>query len=133
MTKKLAIFVEGQTEQLLIEELVNRAATTKNFSVKKTKLFGGKRKSNPRILTVEAVSPDNQYYVLIVDSAQDERVKSDIMDQYNSLVKAGYQKIIGVRDARPSAKNPSEVPKLRSGLNSHLPCGSVPILFVISA
>ena len=132
MTKKLAIFVEGQTEQLLIEKLVNRAATTKNFLVKKTKLFGGKRKNNPRILTLEAVSSHNQYFVLIVDSAQDERVKSDIMDQYNSLVRAGYQKIIGVRDARPAAKNPTEVPRLRKGLNSQLPCGSVPILFVLS-
>lgn len=133
MTKKLAIFVEGQTEQFLIEELIKRAAGTKNVLINKTKLFGGKKHGSPRILQIEAALEDVQYYVLIIDSTHDQRVKSDILEQYNGLVKAGYQKIIGVRDARDEHEiKISEVEKLRRGLVNGLPNGSVPILFVIS-
>lgn len=130
---KLAIFVEGQTEQIFIEKLIKYIAGTKALDITNTKLSGTNKKNSSRILQIQAISLENiEYYVLIVDCSHDKKVKSDICDQYKGLVNAGFKRIIGIRDAGPEAKNYLDVPRLRQGLVYNLPGGPIPICFILS-
>lgn len=100
--KKLAIFVEGQTEQIFVEKLIGEIAGRHKVRIEKLKVSGGKR----MILSFALISfdPDNdqEYYVLIMDCGNDASVISLVKDQYQSLAANGYDGIIGLRDLRPT-------------------------------
>lgn len=128
--KRWAIFVEGQTEQLFVERLIKSIAGTKQVSLIKQKASGG-NKNNRSFLEISAGSEnETEYYVLVVDCGSDGSVKSDICDQFENLSKAGYQKIIGLRDVYPKVLR-NDINKLRIGLAMGLPSGSPSILFVL--
>jgi hypothetical protein len=101
--KKLAIFVEGQTEQIFIEKLLLEIVGHKRISIGIFKVIGGK--SNRQIITVNPGNHDKDYYVLLYDCGSDSQVLSDIRKQYGSLVKNGYVKFIGIRDLYPKSLN----------------------------
>lgn len=108
--KKLAMFVEGQTEQLFAEKLLIEIAGEKNIQFARKKAVGD-------ILIQESVSapkPEQKYYALLVNCNTDNRVTSDIREQYSSLIKQDYSSIVGLRDAYP-AKH-SDIPKLQQSL-----------------
>jgi hypothetical protein len=117
--KKLAIFTEGQTEQLLSEWLVNFIAGGKKIQVTKVSASGGGSRNKPRIIELKMESESVEYFVLIVDSGTDSKVKSDIRDQCAGLINAGYQKVLGIRDVYPEHKY-EEISRLRSGFTSEL-------------
>jgi hypothetical protein len=101
--RKLAVFVEGQTERIFLERLVTEVAGSKNVLIDSMQATGGRRQARTfsmirgtRTLTTE------KFYVLVVDSTAETRVKSDIIDQYDGLSSAGYEQIIGLRDVRPT-------------------------------
>ena len=82
---KLVIFVEGQTEQIFVEKLVRFLGSEYNISIQ-VQRYGGGSRNRPRTIvkifgTNESANPD--YFILIVDCGQDERVKSDIIERYN--------------------------------------------------
>jgi len=128
---KLAIFVEGQTEQVFVERLLVEIAGAKNVRIEKRKATGGK-KSGRRMRLVEASAPDpaERYFVLIVDCGEDERVKSDIAERYDQLVRSGYQAIIGIRDVYPQKRE--DIPKLRQGLRYRIRTVPIEVLFVLA-
>ncbi len=99
--KKLAIFVEGQTEQLFVERLLKDIAGERHISIDSTKAHGGK--TCPRTFTTINAAGLNgeRYYALIYDSSCDSRVVSDILEKYWSLVAEGYTSILGLRDLHP--------------------------------
>jgi Domain of unknown function (DUF4276) len=117
--KKLAVFVEGQTEQMFIEKFITEIANKNEVQIELQEARGGA--SIPRKLTTILGSRkfgDEKFYVIIVDCGSDSKVVSDIRDEYESLKKASFSKIIGVRDLYP---NPlSDLPKLVSGTNRSL-------------
>jgi len=128
--KRLAIFVEGQTEQLFLERLIKSIAGTKRISITKKKASGG-NKNNRKILEISAGSEnETEYYVLVLDCGNDGRVKSDICEQFISLSRTGYQRIIGLRDVYPKVSR-SDLDKLRSSLAMGLPYGPPNILFIL--
>lgn len=112
---RLAIFVEGLTEQEFVARLVVEMAGAKNVRIEKRKAFGGGGASQRRHVLVEAISgaSGERFYVLIVDCGADNRVKSDVRDNYDGLVAKGYQGIIAVRDVYPNPR--AEIAKLRQG------------------
>lgn len=128
---KLAIFVEGQTEQIFVEKLVRYLGSHRNISIQVQRLEGGS-KNRPRTMinisgTNEVTNQD--YFIVIIDCGQDERVKSDIIERYNGLIASGYQAIIGIRDVYPIPRN--SIQRLRDGLAFLLPTRPFPPLFVL--
>lgn len=94
--KKIAIFVEGQTEQIFLLELIKNIAGKREITFEIKFQKGGSLHSNQLILASNA-----EYYILIVNCCTDGQVKSQINDQIKSLGENGYNFIIGLRDAYP--------------------------------
>ena len=68
-----------------------------------------------------------ELFVLIVDCSSDEQVKTQIREQYSTLVAASYSAIIGLRDVYPRSKQ--DIPALRNALQVGLPVAPVaPVL-----
>ncbi len=117
--KKLAIFVEGQTEQIFVKKLLEEIAGHKNIEIN---VRAKDANQNRRITSVNMASLANQsiqYYVLIYNCCNDDALVSDISDQYTSLMNDGYSKVIGLRDVYPKFTI-SEIDKLERGLTFSL-------------
>jgi hypothetical protein len=126
---KLAIFVEGLTEQVFAEEFLVEIAGRKHLAIEKRLAHGG-AKHNRRLTQISFAAPERActHYVLIVNCSADNRVKSDIRDQYHGLIRAGYNAIVGILDVYP---NPREsIPRLRSGLKYGLKTNPVEVCFI---
>jgi hypothetical protein len=100
LQKKLAIFVEGQTERILITRLLQEIAGYKKVSVEVYQVRGDKanRKIQPLKSNLIEVAP---FFILLYDCGCDSHVLSDIKKQHNSLTNNGYEKILGLRDLYP--------------------------------
>jgi len=129
---RIAIFVEGQTEQVFAERLLKEVAGEKHVRIEKRKFCGGGRRQKRRMILLEASAPASgqKYFAMIVDCGEDERVKSDIRDRYDGLVKTGYQAIIGIRDVYPQGRD--DIPRLRGGLGYGMKTQPIRVLFVIA-
>ncbi|KAF0249340.1 MAG: hypothetical protein FD167_1257 [bacterium] len=129
--EKLAIFVEGYTELLFVERLVEEIAGRNKVLIDLKKIRGG---SNiPRkMITIKAGKDTGQkYYVLLVDCGGDEQVKSRIMQEHDNLTKAGYSKLIGIRDVSPSFLH-TDIPKLQANLPKYIKTKLAPVSFILS-
>lgn len=131
--KKLAVFVEGQTEQIFVAKLLEEIAGSKNVEIVNQKgIFkNGKR----YFLVIDAkgreVAPEKKYYVLIRDCGGESQVKSDIVDASESLFRERYEMILGLRDVSPNFTY-NDIPKLKSYLNYKVPTKYVPIHMLLS-
>lgn len=128
---KVAFFVEGYTEQVFVKKLLIEIFSQKQVAVEVKNIRGGSKVKLSHI-TIETpvVTESTSYYVLIYNCGSDSTIKSYILDQRNSLIKAGYIKIIGLRDVYPIPR--AELHKLVMGLNCRLPQREIPILFILS-
>src|SRR5947208_2376792 len=104
---KLAVFVEGQTEQIFVERLLYSVAGARNVHIDTVQAYGGRML--PRtFVEVQAHRPDpaKRYYAIIYDCMGDSRVLSDVREHYDSLVAQGFSDIIALRDVfpRPAAE-----------------------------
>jgi hypothetical protein len=134
--KKLAIFVEGKTEQLFVEKLLFEIAGRHALEIVKFKATGGAQPGTRRLEVITAATapaapaPARKYYIMLVDCGTDNRVKSDIVDNYRSLAASGYSAIIGIRDVYPDASH-AEIARLRTGLNTGLPTVPIVVSFIL--
>lgn len=128
---RMAIFVEGQTEQEFIERLILMVAGEKNVRVEKRKVTGGST-TRRRMRLLEGVAPDRgqQYYVLIVDCGGDGAVKSRIVEEYDNLSRAGYKAVIGIRDVYPLAL--ADITALKRGLTYRVKTVPIGVQFVLA-
>lgn len=114
--KKIAIFVEGQTEQFFINKLLTEIAGLKNIAIK-LKKFKGTGKPTEAIVPKKQIQPINpKYSVLIYDCGGDESVKSRIIEEYQKLVIDGYLEVIGIRDLFPLTNLQKLENRLANGL-----------------
>lgn len=113
--KKIAIFVEGLTEQEFVIALVLFIVHGRGVSVIKGRQFKNVVTVTSRITPLGVVD----FQVLVVDCAGDGQVKTQIKDQYPTLVKEGYSAIIGLRDIYPMSS--ADVPKITKMLHKGLP------------
>lgn len=131
--KKIAFFVEGQTEQFFINKLLIEIANEKIIATDLRILRGGKK-----IIRQESPLPNHKYPIskyqnptnpkylaLIYDCGGDNydaegklnsEIISDIIDMQNSLTEQGYTEIIGLRDLYPL----TDLRKLERGLSYKL-------------
>jgi hypothetical protein len=100
LQKKLAIFVEGQTERIFITRLLQEIAGYKKVSVEVYQVRGDKanRKIQPLKSNLIEAAP---FFILLYDCGCDSHVLSDIKKQHNNLTNNGYEKILGLRDLYP--------------------------------
>lgn len=128
--KKMAIFVEGQTELLFTERLIIEIATSKNISIS-THIFTGRR-GNRAVRPIHPQRPTEAttHYILIFCSAGDEHVKSDIADRYDTLINAGHEVIIGLRDVYPMSHQ--EIPRLTQHLNYGMRTQPIRVDFILA-
>lgn len=119
--KKLAIFVEGQTEQIFVKYFIEQIAGVKDIEFDCKVMNGGafislNQKSSGLV--------DPSYFVLLVDCRNDERVKSTVLDQREALSKKGYSLILGLRDMYPSPY--CDLAKVKGYLKYGVPTSGVP-------
>ena len=126
--KKLAVFVEGQTEQIFISKLLVEIAGEKNIFIvqQKSKINKKGNRSFTAISASSAIS-SQKYYALICDSGSDSCVKSDILDSLESLTRKNYEKILGLKDVFPN--DFADIPKLERGLKYGMPSRYIPVSF----
>ena len=119
--KKLAIFVEGLTEQILVRKMLQAVLDRNRVAIQTVKITGG---HNVRMsfTVMRAAHVDNltEYYVLVYDCGGETNVKSYLMARQDKLISNGYSMILGLRDVYPNFER-AEVPKLLRGLNHKLP------------
>ncbi|MBD2386270.1 DUF4276 family protein [Cylindrospermum sp. FACHB-282] len=125
--KKLAIFVEGKTEQIFVKKLLREIAGRSNISIEIQSKEGHKIAT---LIMKDSVTSATKFYVLIYNSGGDSKVVSDMKDQYNSLTASGYETIIGLRDVYPIPI--SQKSRLQNGLHSSLPKGVIPVDIVLA-
>ena len=118
--KKIAIFVEGATEQLLVVNLVKEIINGSNLQIELAEQFKGKISITGKTENLEAT-----HYILVVDCHGDEQVKTQIRENHANLTLAGYSAIFGLRDVYPF--HSTDVDDLRTVLQSWLPEGGTPI------
>lgn len=128
--KKLAVFVEGQTEQIFVERLLLEIAGKKNIHIDRYEATG--RQGKRRFIRLEATNQSSgaKYYAQVIDSRGESNVKSDVRDRYQGLVSADFKFIIAIRDVLPSFTY-AEISKLRKGLMMYVPTVPVSPLFVL--
>jgi hypothetical protein len=130
--RRLAIFVEGFTEVQFATRLIEEVAGKQNVAIEHRTITGGSSVPK-RIVTLRAARKDGdeRFYVLIVDCQGDSQVKSRILEEHESLTKAGYLKIIGIRDVRPQFTR-ADIPKLVANLRKYVKTSLAPVEFVLA-
>jgi hypothetical protein len=122
---RMAIFVEGQTEQIFVEKLVQEIAGLQNVQFEKKIVLGKKRE----VALTTSIS-EKKYYVLIVNSGTDNRVASDVRENYDNLIRANFSSIIAIRDVFPQKR--SDIPKLRRFLGYGMKTKPISVVFVLA-
>jgi len=131
--KKIAMFVEGQTEQIFATELVKWIFNRRQIAIESLQFTGkiGSRKMTV-IKSLKAMhNEETSYYFRIYDchgGGESSTVKSDVIEQLASLVREGFSYIIGIRDVYPA----KDIELLRKMLGFGIPQTSIPIKIVLA-
>jgi hypothetical protein len=127
--KKIAVFVEGQTEQIFIEKLLTELIGKKKLVINKFKFKGSmKTQRNPVAIRVHTITNETLYYFTIYDCGCDSSVQTDIRDRITSLVNEGFYLVLGIRDVFPE-KN---IHKLRQYINYAIPIVDIPVNIIFA-
>lgn len=129
--KKMTLFVEGQTELHFANRLLSEVIDNRKLQIVLLKASGGSQRSVRRFQVLQDSDTDTEksFYIQIISSETDHRVRSDIQDNYDSLVQEGYDVIIGIRDVYPIPSK--DIPKLRAGLAYRLKTEPISVCFVL--
>jgi hypothetical protein len=93
--KKIAIFVEGQTELIVVREHLLRWFNYSDIEIECRTLFVD---SKFHKVPYDVPSPTPQYHFQIINVGSDSLVLSRILKREALMWHAGYDKIIGLRD-----------------------------------
>ncbi|MDR1809742.1 MAG: DUF4276 family protein, partial [Prevotella sp.] len=112
--KKIAFFVEGQTEQIFVDRLVREMLGRNNVSIILKRSQGGSNAPKQELVRRTEQARNPLWQALIYDCGSDNRVKSAIMENLPNLTKSGYSFVAGLRDLYPLQLK--ELPQLKAGL-----------------
>jgi hypothetical protein len=131
--RKIAMFVEGQTEQIFATELIKWIFDRRKIAIESLQFTGkiGSRKMAVIQSSKAAHNEDTAYYFRIYDchgGGENSTVKSDIIEQLESLCREGFSDIIGIRDVYPAA----DIELLRKMLRYGIPRTAIPINIVLA-
>lgn len=93
--RKTAIFVEGQTEQILVRELLLKTFQYQNIAIECFSLF-----QDYNLIPTEYPFPNEsaEHYFQILNVGNDNSVLSRMLRREAFMLNAGFTKIIGLRD-----------------------------------
>ncbi len=132
---KLAIFVEGYTEVKFVMKLVEEIAGQNRVLIEHREIRGGGKDSGIRrtMARIRAAEPDTgqKHFILIFDCGSDELVKARIRQEHENLTKAGYSRIIGLRDVRPKFSY-ADIPRLERTLPTYIKTSLIPVDFILA-
>jgi hypothetical protein len=129
---RLAVFVEGYTEVLFVEKLIEEIAGQHNVLIEYRKIRGGSTtRRTMRLIKAAKPVTGQKYFVLLVDCGGDELVKTRIREEHENLTQTGYTKIIGIRDVRPTF-TPGDIPKLEASLPKYIKTSLAPVTFILA-
>lgn len=114
MKRRIAFFVEGQTEQIFVNRLLREILGTQQINIIQKQFRGGANIPKQEIMRNSTFSRNPKYEVLIFDCGADNRVKSEILDNITNLRAKGYEMIVGLRDLYPIPL--ADLEKLEKGL-----------------
>jgi len=119
--KKLAIFVEGLTEQILVRQMLQTVLDRNKIAIQTVKITGGHNvRMSFTVMRAAHVDRLTDFYVLIYDCGGETNVKGYLMAHREKLVSNGYTTIMGLRDVYPNFVK-EDITKLFKGLNYKLP------------
>src|SRR4051812_48288355 len=96
------MFVEGYTEIVYVEKLIEEIAGQNRVLIEYRRIKGGSSvKRTMEVIKAAKPSTGQQYFVLLIDCGGDESVKTRITEEHENLTRSGYSRIIGLRDVRP--------------------------------
>ena len=130
--KRLAFFVEGTTEVLFIETLIKIIAAEKEYVViERATVKGGNR--IPRQLNIFSNGNTSKidYYIIIINCQGDQQVKKRILEEHHNFTNLGYEKIIGMRDVRPTFQF-FQIPKLQISIHENINLALIPVEIILS-
>ena len=128
--RRLAVFVEGDTDQAFMERLIAEVVGHNQVVIDVTNSLCSGAPWSITASTYTTQRDDTSFYVLIVNCGNDERVVGAINERYDHLVAAGYDLIIGMRDVLPRAIE--EVDRLRAALERNLAHGPLRVELVLA-
>ncbi|WP_313422505.1 DUF4276 family protein [Stenotrophomonas rhizophila] len=120
--KKLAVFVEGQTEQIFFKKFITEMAGARNVALSLQGLC------TDRVVNLRgesSVDENSKFFVLIYDCQCDGKVKSKIIESRERLIGAGYDVVFGLLDLYPRPL--SDLADFRRGLAKYLPTAGIDI------
>lgn len=125
--KKVAIFVEGDTEFYFVEKLVHEVAGYGNI-----RLVMFKQHNNTIHLVRENGVPEElaKLEILLVNCACDGKVKPFILERGQQLKNKGYTSIIGLQDLYPKPLN--DLRKFEAGLAKGLENVPIPVTICVA-
>lgn len=119
--KKLAIFVEGLTEQILVRQMLQAVLDRNKIAIQTVKITGGHNvKMSFTVMKAAHVHKNTDYYILVYDCGGETNVKSYLLARRHKLISNGYTMVLGLRDVYPNFAR-KDVAKLQKGLNFQLP------------
>ena len=130
--KKVAIFVEGQTEQIFSDKFVRHIFGHTKVNVETLQFSGKEGARYIRVIRLTNITSSTKYSFYIYDchgGGNNSTVKSDIIELFPSLVNKSFSYIIGIRDVFPLL----DVNKLKTLMNINLPNNPVLPVKVILA
>mgnify|MGYP000896889611 CR=1 FL=1 len=103
--RKVAIFVEGQTEQIFVKKLLYAL-----YGYDKVEIISEKIRGAKRFVQLKASTTGCPHYFLIVDIGGEpddignSKLLSDMLDNYGNMKNKGFSKILGLRDLYPQKR-----------------------------
>jgi hypothetical protein len=128
----MAIFVEGYTEVVFVDQLIAEIANENAVRIEWRLISGGA--TCPRTSRqIKAAQPNTgqEHFVVIFDCGGDDAVKTRMIKEYPHLVEAGYSKIICIRDVYPKFTH-ADIPTLKALLPKHVKTKPVVVDFILS-
>ncbi len=108
--RRIAVFVEGQTELIIVRELL-----FKKFHYNVDLICQELWRDEYRHAEYDNPCPDATFHYLIVNVGNDNRVLSVIMRNEKTMIEKGYERIIGLRDMYSQ-----EYKELTTEINTHI-------------
>lgn len=95
---KISFFVEGQTERIFIEKLLDKYFTHPEFEIESCRLIG----DGIQMVRKRNIYSGIQLYILIYDVGNDERVVSELLERSEYMIsKQGYNMLLALKDLYP--------------------------------
>ncbi len=92
--RKVAIFVEGQTEQIFTRHVLLKILDSSKLRIEFRKFIGNVlHKALPDHANAHA-----KVYFLVIDAGNDEKVLTHIKERERGLFENGFERVIGLRD-----------------------------------